>query len=219
MVDTGKIKPEHPRRDGVDRDPAERRADGRAYTADDVVHFDRLNDGVRVSAGLARSVIAPDKDTPSGSAFTYTESDDRAFDRLLNALCDVRAGQQGQTASQRIPGQGFGYTEEDDKAFSRLMPAERSPAGHDNATTDRARPPAAEDRVFQFTSRDDEAFGRIIAGTPLGPPAGAADARDRTGKRDRDVGPIRIVEFDKERARARETGLDDGRGIKIRYFD
>ncbi len=219
MVETGKYKPQGVVRSRPNGGDGRQRADGGVYTSEDASHFERLNDAVRLSAGPQRLGTAPVEAVPETSAFDYTECDARAFDRLMGELAGTRTGQRGLTANQRGAGQGFGYTGRDDDAFSKLMAADRFPASHTSQMADPAPAPARTESAFQFTAQDDAEFRKIVSGTPIGPELDQAGAGDGPFRRDRDVGPIRIVDFDKENARAREGSQGSNTNIKVRYFE
>ena len=73
--------------------------------------------------------------------------------------------------------------------------------------------------AFNFTDADNAAFRRILSDGDLERGAAPEAETELTSRRDRDVGPMRIVDFDKEHARARETRHRANPNIKIRYFD
>lgn len=219
MVEKGRDKTGDAGCNRVKEPDGGQRSDGGAYTPQDASHFESLNDAVRASAGPLRLGQASVDQAPQSSAFDYTESDDLAFDRLMQDLGGSRNRHQGQTASQRLAGQGFGYTEQDDKAFSELASAERFPANAADVTTGPATISSGGESAFQFTDQDDQAFRKIMTGTPLAPEHDDTANFDRPSREDRDVGPIRIVDFDKENARARESAGRGNTNIKVRYFD
>ena len=196
-----------------------RQAGGGGYTASDAAQFERLVDGLRRYEAAERRKPAPGPATPETSAFRYSDSDTRAFDRLMEDLTGSRGGRQGQTASQRRPGQGFGYTDADDHLFSDLMAEGRFPPGQRSSEADLSASERPAESAFEYTAQDKEAFRKILSGTQAATEDEAPEEGLHPSKKDRDVGPIKIVDFDKEHARTRAKRRRGAPNIKIRYFD
>lgn len=197
-----------------------RRADGGAYTQQDAALFEKLADfsSVRSRPGAGMKISADaSPGVPATGAFEYSDADAREFDRLMDQLSGYRGLGRAVKPRSRTAA-GGGYTEGDDRLFSELMSADRFPT----QAAPRERRPAErrpDESNVQYAQRDVDAFGKIMSGSLSTEDGGSEGGRERRSRTDRDVGTIRIVDFDKERARARATRKRGNENIKIRYFD
>ncbi len=195
------------------------RVDGSTYTLEDASHFDRLNDVVGHCVRPFRLETEDFDTVPQTPAIDYTQSDARAFDSLMAELDGVRSGHHGQTANQRGSGQSYGYTNADNALFSEFMSADRFPVTNFAPNTDPVVAPDNGASAFRFTDRDDEEFQKILSGTSARSKPDGNLSPDHSWRRDRDVGPLRIIDFDEEHSRARENKQRGNLNIKVRYFD
>lgn len=196
------------------------RIDGGAYTQRDAALFEKLADfsgvGARLSAGVEKPADA-DPAAPAPGAFEYSDADAREFDRLMDRLSGYRGPGRSVKPHSRTAA-GGGYTDGDDRLFSDLMSADRFPAP---AAPDE-RPPAERDPkagYVRYSRQDMDAFQKIMQRSSSEETDRSEGAKGQPARADRDVGNIRIVDFDEERARTRESRRRGNVNIKIRYFD
>ena len=76
----------------------------------------------------------------------------------------------------------------------------------------------AADAVY-YSATDLEAFAQIMPTEPAHAAAAVEASATASPTSDRDVGPIRIVDFGKVQARSRHRRRAGALQIKIRYFD
>lgn len=81
----------------------------------------------------------------------------------------------------------------------------------------RERRPAGN--AAQYTRQDLQAFAELVPDGPPGEDRQAGEGKQPQSKPDRDVGLIRIIDFDKELAREKKSRKRGNLNIKIRYFD
>lgn len=160
---------------------------------------------MRFSAPAGREV-PPKVESSGGPFFRYTEEDDRQFQKLAGLATPKR--------NVSTPaGHGGRYTKTDRELFDRLSPAPRDAA----AAAVRVSPaPKAAAEPVRYSDRDLEAFRRLMPGEAQDDqPAHPA----KTAQRDRDVGPIRIVDADLERERERRNRNRRDPRVKVRFFE
>ena len=176
---------------------------GTSYTSSDSEKFARLANFSFATPDWMRSGDLA-AEAPPGT--NYSESDLRAFEALVPGDTNRRGKRPDSPSST--------YSEGDDRLFEDLMAFDKRPSAS-AATTE----PRGKDNAFQYAAKDLEAFDRL---SPDGPAHSKTEPQTmpaRGSSRDRDVGHIKIMDFDKERNRQRENKRRDGMSIKIRYFD
>lgn len=190
---------------------------GPTYTPSDAAHFERLADLSHVSAGIGAGAdrrAGERPAAPSSSAFEYTESDARAFDRLMGQLGSgrvrVRPAKRGASA-------GSGYTESDNRLFDELLSADRFSTAAAQDGPGRTEVPA--ESTVRYTRQDLDAFEKFMPGGSAGDGRRSEERSGGPARPDRDVGHIRIVDSDQEQARGKESRRPGKVNIKVRYFD
>lgn len=203
----------------------ERRADGGTYTPDDIRQFEYLTGFADLNAPLGslfnlsseNAVDAISDGGPVVENFEYTDGDAQAFDRLMERLNDTK------TQFRKVkPRSVSGYTEEDDRLFSALT---ATIIRQSESVLDEQRQ-ASETRmesVFHYTDQDDENFRKLmpISSDSIAGQGGAGQEENnvRPTRKDRDVGVIRVIDFDKQNTRGERAERRSDVNMKIRYFD
>ena len=190
---------------------------GRAkYTPRDAEQFTKL---VALTQIRSNPYAAGDDqpETSPSSAFDYTEGDQRAFEKLMTSL-DRHNGTRRSSGRRNPKGAGSsGYSESDNRLFNEMMAFDRHRPATSLENAAREQGPAVG--AVRYSQQDLRAFAKLMPDEPTdGEHRADEEKLSRTG-RDRDVGHIRIVDFDKEHAGEREGRRRGNPNIKIRYFD
>lgn len=184
---------------------------GPSYSPSDAAHFERLADFPPASAAAGARPAAPHSDT-----FEYTQSDAREFDRLMGLLGVV--GGKVPSASRGRAAEP-GYTEADNRLFDELMSSDRLGRTAGQAVLGGAQAEAPAQSAFQYSQQDLEAFAKIMPDASATDGGGPPERSKRASRPDRDVGHIKIVDFDKEHALRKENKRRGKANIKVRFFD
>lgn len=184
-------------------------APGVSYTDSDVALFESLMNYPTVDPGQKLHDGGPD-DAPPADAFQYTEQDTRLFQELMTF--EPRHASREPRRRERA----FVYTDEDNELFDGLMYFERGSDAND--TAGRKKQPEEALEPVTYTQQDLESFQKLTPGgqQDVEEPDKLRKGRSRS---DRDVGHIRIVDFDNERLRQRRNRTGREPGIKVRFFD
>lgn len=185
-----------------------------AYTGRDLDHFERLSD-FSSQRGAAESSAGGAGPGPAGAAaFAYSNGDMQAFSRLMGDLGQVRS----VATRSRGTGAWGDYSAGDAAQFSALMAPERFAAG--GSVAPRGAGPSSDSAdAVAYSASDRAAFARIMPDATATEESGGATESWLPSDKDRDVGPIRVVEFGNDQARSsRRNRLSDVK-IKVRYFD
>ena len=172
------------------------------YTPGDRELFAQLSDFSFARPGWMAATAEAD---PPPSSAAYSARDLQAFDSLL----------PGRSSRQRAaaPTLSRPYSESDHRLFEDLM-------AFDKRRTAAAAPDSSgAASAFQYAPEDLVAFERLSPDGPEDRRDIAASGAAPAGRRDKDVGHIKIVDFDKERSRQKESRRRGSMNIKIRYFD
>ena len=186
------------------------------YTPSDTEKFEKLTELTQVRGGLyAASEDPPETSEPK--AYQYTENDAREFQKLM-AFVDRNKG------ARRSPGQSkpsaagnSGYSASDNRLFDEMMAFDHQRAAITATPTAREQRPAAS--AVQYSRQDLQAFAKLLPDELPGEDRRAGDGKRPRSRPDRDVGHIKIVDFDSEHAREKESRRRGNPNIKVRYFD
>lgn len=184
-----------------------------AYSGRDLDHFERLSDFSSHRGAAEASTGGAGPGPADAAAFAYSNNDMQAFSRLMDDLGQVRS----VATRSRGTGAWGDYSAGDAAQFSALMAPERFAVGG-SAAPRGAGPSSDPADAVAYSVADRAAFARIMPDATATEEGGATESWLPSDK-DRDVGPIRVVEFGDDQARSsRRDGLSDVK-IKVRYFD
>ena len=191
------------------------------YTSQDVDQFSAL-----ISKCQQQSSVAINSDESKRSEasrhFDYTTNDDVAFDKLIQ----MHNGGHGEDNEDSKRVQYFtkvktrdGYSNTDHENFTALMSFDANVAGniesHNRTSIDK--------RDFSYTDQDQRNFARLnplnheVEGNHVSIVSEAQDIL--SGTSDRDVGVIKIIEYDKLKQNRLKPKDRPDENIKIRFFD
>ncbi len=199
-------------------------ADGQNFTDRDTVHFETLMNSFDVNTGVHAERQDENKESPRMAVpdeFPYTGSDILEFQKLMassNAPGNMR--NTGPLSSGKVSN-NTSYTEDDNHFFDALGSFDWR-AGPNAGTTSSANPPkrqAPTPDTVKYSRQDLEIFARLMPG--------AAGSREYATSKpdaapihiDRDVGHIRIVDYDKQRLADSKRKNRPHIDMKIHYFD
>ena len=181
---------------------------GSEYARHDIAHFEKLMLPFSALGGSRRL----GEFESSASAFQYTESDALEFQRLMT-FDDERnrsrgsGGRAGRT----------GYTQADSRLFAEMSRFDHNYVSA--AEGDRAKRQAQGPGASAYTQKDLRTFRAMMPGSPEREEQHAAELDSRPVGADRDVGPIRIVDFGEQHSREKDNRRRRSAGMKIRFFD
>ena len=190
-------------------------SDSAPYRDQDAQQFEALNEQIKYrQSHTSRSERKKKK--PVHHHFSYSESDVAQFQTILP---DVNSADRQETLmSDEKTNSGFtgAYKQSDNDQFQALMNFnDNQSRGHD------AKPAFTnnDDRSFSYSELDLQTFSQLEH-PGLANKANTSDIFSQTPSRpERDVGPIKIMQFDGKSNKARKTSRQSNRNIKVRYFD
>jgi hypothetical protein len=198
---------------------------GDPYTAQDVDQFSAL-----VSQCQQQSPTFIDRDENKQNEalrhFDYSPNDDDAFEKLMDM--DSRGHDDDNEETKKV--QHFtkektrdGYTNTDHENFSALMSFDECSVGHIVGNRELENRTSTDKRDFSYTDQDQLNFERLIPTNDQGDVNHGnfiSEAQDNpSSTTDRDVGVIKIVEFNKPKSNKSRTKDRPNENIKIRFFD
>jgi hypothetical protein len=147
----------------------------------------------------------------------HTPGDTEQFEKLMTSFERHEGTRPSAEHSNQNAARKTAYSESDDRLFDGLMAFDHHRPAATPESPVRERRPA--ENAVQYTRQDLQAFAELVPDEPPGEDRPAAEGRRPQSKPDRDVGPIRIIDFDKKRAREKKSRERGNLNIKIRYFD
>ena len=190
------------------------------YTSEDADQFARLIESCDQQSTIAISV---DKNQHDRSArdFIYSTNDDAEFKKLRNGLGKRQSDGPESTKNTQHYAKAQtidGYTHTDQAQFSSLM----SFGENSYRTTTSEKPVKIDDRKFSYSEQDQLCFEQLTPRTEKE----EVDQNIRSttedlflGSDDRDVGVIKIIEYDKIKAEKVKKEDRPNENVKIRFFD
>ena len=186
-----------------------------AYRDQDAQQFEVLNE--QIQSRQSHSNRRQSRQAkPLHHRSSYSESDVAQFEQILPGV--ITADEQQPPISDKKINRGYKsvYKQSDDDQFQALM------RFNDTQSTDHNAKPALannDDRSFSYSEQDLRTFNQLRIGNP-DKKANTSDTFSQTPARhERDVGPIKIMEFDGKTTKARERTRQGNVNIKVRYFD
>ncbi len=198
------------------------------YSDQDRAQFNALSDGISNLTPLISSQFRP-LESDDSRQFSYSHSDQEAFNKLLHS--NEGKNSLGTTTVQRFPKVGTGdrYTNRDTANFETLMKFDGSSSfgsGPDQSNTTQSERQTGN---FTYTETDLLAFENLKS-------TGSMDDSDNNAKQpelagisnqllvsknstDRDVGPIKIIEYNKQGSAPATARDRANENIKIRFYD
>jgi hypothetical protein len=157
-------------------------------------------------------------DTATGSGgLKHTSGDIEQFQKLM-APFERREGMRPSAghSNQNAAGK-TAYSKSDNRLFDSLMVFD----GHRLAATleNPAREQRPAENAVHYTRQDLQAFAELAPDEPPGEDRQVVEGKQPQPRPERDVGLIRIIDFDKEHAREKKSRKRGNLNIKIRYFD
>ena len=147
----------------------------------------------------------------------HTPGDTEQFEKLMTSFERPEGTRPLAEPGNRNAARKTAYSESDDRLFDGLMAFDHHRLAATPESPAREKRPAKH--TIQHTRQDLQAFAELMPDEPPGEDRLAAEGRRPQSKPDRDVGLIRIIDFDKERAREKKSREQGNLNIKIRYFD
>jgi hypothetical protein len=190
--------------------------DRSGYTRSDIEQFDRLMKFPSV-AGDFRAENNQSSDLSPTPAVQHTEQDLLQFQRLMTFDSGRKSPPRSAGRAGRGATRDAGYSHSDNRLFDDLtsLAAARGTPPQDSPAERQTEAPDTQ----RYSDKDLQAFQKL---TPSEPPAedGYQDSGvEHPSAPDTAIGHIRIVEFDREHARRKESERRGAANIKIRYFD
>ena len=186
-----------------------------SYRDQDAQQFEALNEKIQ-SKQSHSSHRQSRQEKPVHHRFTYSESDAAQFQKILPDADSADKQEIPITDKKIYNGFGSAYKQSDNAQFQALMNFnDNKPLDHDakSALTNN------DDRSFSYSELDLQTFNQLTVGNP-DKKASTSDISSRTPTRqERDVGPIKIMEFDGKKSKARKRTRQGNVNIKVRYFD
>ena len=147
----------------------------------------------------------------------HTPGDTEQFEKLMASFERHEGTRPSAEHGNQNAARKTAYSESDDRLFDGLMAFDHHRLAATPESPVREQRPA--ENAVQYTRQDLQAFAELMPDEPPGEDRLAAEGRRPQSKPDRDVGLIRIIDFDKERAREKKSRKRGNLNIKIRYFD
>ena len=147
----------------------------------------------------------------------HTPGDTEQFEKLMAPFERHEGTHPSAEHGNQNVARKTAYSESDDRLFDGLMAFDRLRLAARLESPVREQRPA--ETAVPYTRQDLQAFAELVPDEPRGENALAAEGRRPQSKPDRDVGLIRIIDFDKELTREKKSRERGNLNIKIRYFD
>ncbi len=189
-----------------------------AYHDQDEEQFEALNQQIKSGRSYSRS---GETDTGAETAdpkandhrSTYNESDAALFQAILPKVKSTKRAKKPRIEVPNKNGFESTYKQSDDEQFQALMNFTDSQPTNANSKLALSN---INDRSFAYSEQDIKAFNQLTLDDQTSSSSAPAQSTTRA---DRDVGPIKIMEFDDKKGKARRTPRQSNLNIKVRYFD
>jgi hypothetical protein len=195
------------------------------YTSKDNDQFSALTTRCQQQSPLSTNFDDKQR-RKAGHHFDYSPNDDAVFEKLM-PISSRRPGSGGR-ASKISPHSikskvSSGYTHADHENFSALMSFEENRIGHIAGSCEPQNCEPTDTHDFSYTDQDQLNFEKLI------PQNNHREINQKTfdsgnqdfpkNNTDRNVGTIKIIEYDKPKSGKLKLKDRPNEAIKIRYFD
>jgi hypothetical protein len=181
------------------------------YSPGDRQHFDEL---MRYTATVVErwsESVEPEAAGPAAGV-DYSDGDMHEFRKLMSGDDGCAPGlRRGRQAL------GLSYSETDCRQFDELLRIERIDLRRSASAQESPSVPPSPS--IDYSRADLEQFRRLAGEAQEQRQPAAIEQEDELAKVDRDVGDIKIIDFDKQNARNHKIRQQGNVHMKIRFFD
>ena len=190
------------------------------YTAEDANQFTKLIQSCDRNSTI---LISTDEEHHSSvtRAFRYSSNDDDVFKKLCDGLGKRQSRDEGNAINTRHYDKVEtvdGYTSTDQENFSSLMSFSENNIG----STTSEKSAETDDRNFSYSDQDQLCFEQLMPRNEQeGTHSDITSNKEESlvGTNDRDVGVIKIIEYDKIKSNKVKKEDRPNENVKIRFFD
>lgn len=191
-------------------------SDVAAYRDQDAQQFDALNQQINSRQPYTshnETEVEATVEQANDHRFTYSENDAAHFQKILPKVKSTKQTKKSREEGTHKNGFENTYKQSDDEQFHALMNFTDSQSTSTNTTRAIS---TIDERSFAYSEQDRKAFNQLTPGDK----ASTSEAAPQTANHaERDVGHIKIMEFDGKKDKARSTPRQSNLNIKVRYFD